>query len=96
MSAHTYRKKPVIVEAFLMTEGRFHSNADWPEWMHEAWNLEDDEQGSLIRDADGGISIFTLEGPHKVGVGDWIIKGVAGELYPCKPDIFDRTYEKVE
>ena len=39
--------------------------------------------------------IYTLEGEHIVCPGDWIIKGIKGELYPCKPDIFERTYEKV-
>jgi len=42
---------------------------------------------------DGTLSIGTLEGQHLVSWGDWIIQGVKGELYPCKPDIFDATYE---
>ena len=44
----------------------------------------------------GEIFIETLEGHHKVSKNDWIIKGVQGELYPCKPDIFAQTYERVE
>lgn len=40
-------------------------------------------------------AIKTLEGWHEVSFGDWIIKGISGELYPCKPDIFDATYERV-
>ncbi len=43
-----------------------------------------------------GITIQTLEGKMNAGYGDWIIKGVKGEFYPCKPDIFDATYEAVE
>jgi hypothetical protein len=43
-----------------------------------------------------GIVIHTLEGDMKASVGDWIIKGVKGEFYPCKPDIFAATYEAVE
>ena len=41
------------------------------------------------------IAIDTLEGTMKASVGDWIIKGVQGEFYPCKPDIFDATYERI-
>jgi len=75
------------------------------------WNGQDDiENGMVNRGRDtsvaterGDISvpagwglIPTLEGPHLVTPGDWIIKGVAGELYPCKPEIFEATYEPVE
>ncbi|WP_405137469.1 hypothetical protein [Nocardia sp. NBC_01388] len=42
------------------------------------------------------LVIDTLEGPHRADIGDWIIRGVAGEFYPCKADIFDRTYEAVD
>ena len=42
------------------------------------------------------LFVRTLEGNMKAEVGDWIIKGINGELYPCKPDIFDKTYEKVD
>ena len=41
------------------------------------------------------LMVGTLEGDMRAALGDWIIKGVAGEVYPCKPDIFDATYEKV-
>lgn len=44
----------------------------------------------------GGLIIRTMEGEHIASVGDYIIKGVAGEFYPCKPDIFEKTYEEVE
>lgn len=47
-------------------------------------------------DVDGNLVIETLEGPHIARVGDYVIKGVAGEFYPCKPWIFEQTYEKVE
>lgn len=43
-----------------------------------------------------GCAVGTLEGPHVASVGDWIIKGVKGEFYPCKPDIFEMTYDKAE
>ena len=92
-----YRKKPVVIEAFQMTKERRASNADWPEWMHRAWQLDREAPGSLYPTeegaGDGTLSIGTLEGQHLVSWGDWIIQGVKGELYPCKPDIFEATYE---
>lgn len=92
-----FRKKPVVIEAFQMTEGRRGSNADWPGWMHQAWQLDREAPGSLYPTeegtGDGTLSIGTLEGPLLVSLGDWIIRGVKGELYPCKPDIFEATYE---
>ena len=48
-----------------------------------------------IDDVKGGFYIPTLEGDMKASIGDYIIKGVNGEFYPCKPDIFDKTYEEV-
>lgn len=92
-----FRKKPVVIEAFQMTEERRASNADWPEWMRRAWQLDRETPGSLYPTeegtGDGTLSIGTLEGQHLVSWGDWIIQGVKGELYPCKPDIFEATYE---
>ena len=91
-----FTKKPVVIEAFQMTEERRASNADWPEWMHRAWQLDREAPGSLYPTeegtGDGTLSIGTLEGPLLVSWGDWIIRGVQGELYPCKPDIFEATY----
>lgn len=94
-----FRKKPVVIEAFQMTEEHWESNAAWPEWMHRAWQLERETLGSLYptksKTGDRVPSIGTLEGQHLVSLGDWIIQGVKGELYPCKPDIFEATYEPV-
>ena len=91
-----FTKKPVVIEAFQMTEERRASNADWPEWMHQAWQLDREAAGSLHPSeegtGDGTLSVGTLEGPLLVSWGDWIIRGVKGELYPCKPDIFEATY----
>jgi hypothetical protein len=90
-----YRKKPVVIEAFQMTEARRNDNSEWPQWLHQAWNMEG--EGALFIDSDDPerqrLCIGTLEGVHAVGWGDWIIRGVKGELYPCKPDIFEATYE---
>lgn len=95
-----FRKKPVVVEAFQMTRSRRESNVDWPEWMHKAWQFPRETPGSLYNTeegtSDGTLSIGTLEGQHLVSWGDWIIRGVKGELCPCKPDIFEATYEKVD
>jgi len=96
-----YRKKPVVIEAFQMTPERREDNADWPVWLHEAWNTEFDTPGSLFPAKNYGLSdgeelgIRTLEGALLVSFGDWIIRGMKGELYPCKPDIFEATYEAV-
>lgn len=50
----------------------------------------------MYRDGEGTYLIDTLEGPLRVSDGDWIITGIQGERYPCKPDIFEATYEPVE
>jgi hypothetical protein len=97
-----YRKKPVVIEAFQMTQERRADNTDWPEWLNAAWQMEPNETGSLkplgFPESDGTdpLTIITLEGVHVVSFDDWIIRGVKGELYPCKPDIFEMTYEAVE
>jgi len=99
-----FRKKPVIIEAFQMTLERRWDNSDWPQWLHKAWQREPSE-GALWIDPDGNTAegrdspdelvCGTLEGVHKITFGDWIIQGVHGEIYPCKPDIFAATYEAV-
>lgn len=97
-----YRKKPVVIEAFQMTRERRADNADWPSWLHEAWNGNQGEPGTLRAkdfphsDGTDELIIGTLEGDHLVSFDDWIIRGVKGELYPCKPDIFEATYEPAE
>jgi hypothetical protein len=96
-----YRKKPVVIEAFQMTKERRMDNSEWPAWLNEAWYGNRDEPGTLQRVSTRRslpdiLEIVTLEGNHLVSWGDWIIRGVQGELYPCKPDIFAATYEAVE
>jgi len=98
-----YRKMPVVIEAFQMTKERRWDNSAWPEWLHRAWNTEG--EGCLRPDLDAPIDpgrespsllyIGTLEGAQRVSWDDWIIQGVQGEIYPCKPDIFNSTYEEV-
>lgn len=97
-----FRKKPVVIEAFQMTRKRREDNQDWPRWLHEAWNKNHNDVGALYpskypnSNGKDELCIFTLEGVHLVQFDDWIIKGIAGEIYPCKPDIFLATYEAVE
>lgn len=77
-----YRKKPVVIEAVQWTG----------ENILEICNFTGRCGGELLK--DGELYIKTLEGTHHAKVGDYIIKGVAGEFYPCKPDIFNKTYEE--
>ena len=89
-----YRKKPIVNEAFQMTLINMASNADWPTWLHEAWQADKGNVGSLYP-MGNTLFVVTLEGPLTVSPNDWIIQGVNGEIYPCKPDIFEKTYELV-
>lgn len=81
-----YRKKPVEIEA-IQWEGSIESEDEIMEFMGVN-ELE-------VNDMETSITIYTLEGAMKAQVGDYIIKGVKGEFYPCKPDIFEMTYEEV-
>ncbi|KQT59988.1 hypothetical protein ASG52_19880 [Methylobacterium sp. Leaf456] len=77
-----FRKKPVEIEAVLYC-GQF--NTEIRPWLISA-NVQCKSDHAIIR---------TLEGDMRCEVGDWIIRGVKGELYPCKPDIFAATYDPV-
>lgn len=83
---HKYRKKPVEIEAIQWTG----DNRDeiW-EFCPLSYFNTDLETGML------SLMVQTLEGSMQASIGDYIIKGVKGEFYPCKPDIFDMTYDKV-
>ena len=83
-----YRKLPVEIEAVQFTG---HNGTEI-----EAWMIGHDARDHFAAGKPGTIVICTIEGEMTAGAGDWIIKGVAGEFYPCKPDIFEATYEKVE
>jgi len=82
-----YRKKPIIIEAFKWTGGP--DQTEDPVWIIEAIKT-----GNVFFD-DRTMKIKTLEGVMTVTSGDYVIQGVNGEIYPCKPDIFEKTYEKV-
>lgn len=79
-------KKRVVIEAVHWNGNEV---SEIPDWIHEALN-----SGVLVRFGDK-VQVRTLEGVMTVSPGDYIIRGVDGELYPCKPDIFEKTYEKV-
>ena len=87
-----YRKKPVVIDAFKWTGGP--EQAEDPEWIIEAIKA-----GTVRFVCEGHPGCFmlidTLEGTHKANQGDYIIRGIKGELYPCKPDIFEQTYETI-
>jgi hypothetical protein len=82
------RKKPVEIECWQIPPRDENTREAPPPWLVEAIVKE------VVRPiASGGVIIATLEGDHRGDVGDWIIQGVKGELYPCKPDIFAATYD---
>src|ERR1044072_7085549 len=105
-----YRKKPVVIEAMKYDGENVEPARHWADGIilnHHCWDADYGAYripGRVIsRPSDGNwnphttyVVIDTLEGPHFAMPGDWIIKGVKGEFYPCKPDIFAATYEKVE
>jgi len=75
-----YRKRPVVIEAMRYTGSNDSAINQWSTRVAH-------------KDDDGRLLIVTLEGTMAADVGDWIIRGVKGEFYPCKPAIFDATYE---
>ena len=75
-----YRKVPVVIEATQYTGDNFQELAEFV--------------GKYLVVGVGGTFIRTLEGDMLVSIGDYVIKGVSGEFYPCKPDIFEKTYEE--
>jgi hypothetical protein len=85
-----YRKKPIVIEAVKFTRNNFQEIKDFTEEKAHSLTIE--------RRIDGVATciIPTLEGQHIATEGDFIIKGVQNEFYPCKPDIFEKTYELVE
>lgn len=88
-----YRKKPVEIEATQLVscnEGEQLIFKDTPDWLYDSF-----EDGTLRRSSSGSVIVKTLEGEMSAYAGWWIIKGIEGELYPCKPSVFQSTYEKV-
>lgn len=89
-----YRKKPVVIEAVKWMANNFDEVMNFMQEFHgNKFNYENAEE---LAYKTKELSIRTLEGTMTASNGDWIIKGVSGEFYPCKPDIFEKTYDKVE
>lgn len=89
-----YKKKPVEIEAELVSDviEKFkHNFKELPKWIIKAY-----ENTTINTITDDEFIIKTLEGNMKATKEDYLIKGVNGELYPCKIEIFKQTYEKVE
>ena len=86
-----YRKKPIEIEAWQFT-GMFDTDPTQPEWVRD-YRLGSAE---IRLSQDGKLRVPTLEGDIYATRGDWIIKGIQGECYPCKPDIFEATYDVVD
>lgn len=82
----TFVKKPVEICAVQWTGDNFREIVDFVGVKNLVWNG---------RCGDVNLNIYTLEGNLHIEVGDWIICGIKGEFYPCKPDIFEQTYEEV-
>ena len=89
MTGKMYGKKPVVIEAMQMNG----QTVEIAKWLNEhgckfsaSTHPTDASQDTL--------TIHTLEGAMEASPGDWIIRGVKGEFYPCKPDVFDFTYEE--
>lgn len=94
-----YVKKPVQIQAIQMPDSKW-----WQSYRQHPEHTRDTAQllniaffgGDAIKDeTDDGLMIATLEGPLLARPSDWIIRGINGEFYPCKPDIFERTYDTV-
>jgi len=88
-----YVKKPVVIEAFKYDGDMMDKDGKYyvPVWAEKAH-----KEGTLYYKDAGELYIKTLEGDYRASVGDYIIQGVKGELYPCKPDIFEMTYDPCE
>jgi selenocysteine lyase/cysteine desulfurase len=84
-----FRKKPVVIDAVQFTG---HNSTDV-----EAWGIGlDNKYPCGVKNGGAILVIKTLAGTMEARAGDWIIRGVSGEYYPCKPDIFEKTYEAVK
>jgi hypothetical protein len=88
MTPAMYRMKPIVIQAMQVTDENTKVVCDW---------VYGDSRGMTPVSylADGTVTIQTLEGTMRANVGDWIIRGVQGEFYPCKDSIFRETYEEL-
>ena len=99
VNAIKFRKKPVVIEAYQWKESDALNlrGKGWPNWLVAAKRCAEDGADQIVTQSfDGYATIKTLEGEMRADIGDWIIRGINGELYPCKPDIFAATYEPAD
>lgn len=99
-----YRKKPILIEAIQLNMYTRWNNCYWPTWLNIAWHTEG--EGGVWPDSDkpnnpehgfaDDLCVGTKEGVMRCPIGWYIIKGIAGELYSCDPNIFNSTYDMVE
>jgi hypothetical protein len=82
-----FRKKPVVIEAIQWTGSNYEEVSEFMQTQRGTVDIDDPLNPALL--------VHTTEGVMKASPGDWIIRGVKGEYYPCKPDIFEMTYEPV-
>lgn len=96
LTEHSWRKKPVVIDAYQLpvppADGSTNDEHEHAVWAFLDWCSKVGFD-NFTSERDGEIAIETLEGTMTASPGDWIIKGVKGEFYPCKPDIFAATYE---
>ena len=90
-----FRKKPVVIEAIQFNTNNEPDNG-LMDYICSLINMGKSEGERHAWHNATEIFIETLEGTMKANANDWIIKGIEGEFYPCKPDIFEKTYEKVK
>jgi hypothetical protein len=93
-----YRKKPVEVEAIQWTGKNHRQMFDFltsNSFKKETMTVDGDHFYIDHSKVEGGLIIKTLEGEHIASIGDYIIKGIQGEFYPCKEEIFNQTYEAI-
>lgn len=94
-----YRKIPVVIDAVQWTGENQREMFDFLTNYEKTDDYMSASGEHFIIDHNavkGGLVIKTLEGEHIASIGDYIIRGVAGEFYPCKPEIFEKTYERAE
>ena len=89
-----YRKKPVVIEAMQVLDD-LRNHVEIRRWA-ESTTPEGEQIPVSITAFDSTMVIHTLEGDMRASIGDYVIRGVQGEFYPCKSDIFEATYERVD
>lgn len=93
-----FRKKPITIDAVRVNAVLLNAASNWdamPFWLRQAYDGKNESGVRGITFEHDCVSITTLEGTMIASRGDWIVRGVVGEIYPCRSDIFDATYERV-